>query len=107
MKNTNTAKQTNKNDGAFMKICVIAIFVIVTVYAFAHLVFSFVAGVEIAPVSSSGFFLFFAGEAGILSYIKKMKHDKAKEDKEDEEGTAENDGECDYVDFSDDHSISD
>lgn len=84
-----------------MKKCVLAIFVIVPVYAFIHLILSFIVGTEIAPVTSSGFFLFFAGEAGILSYIKKNKH------KKDEEGSIEDAGEFDNVDSCDDHSISD
>ena len=99
MKNT---KQTNKKDGALMDKCVIAIFVIVPVYAFSHLFLSFVAGTEIAPVTSGGFFAFFAGEAGILAYIKRHKR-KKKED----EGSIEDAGEFDDVDSCDDHSISD
>lgn len=85
-----------------MKKCVIAIFVIVPVYAFGHLVLSFIAGTEIAPVTSSGFFVFFAGEAGLLSYIKQNKHKK-----DEEEGSIEDAGEFDDVDSCDDHSISD
>ena len=100
LKNT---KQTNKKDGAFMKKCVLAIFVIVPVYAFSHLVLSFIAGTEIAPVTSSGFFVFFAGEAGLLSYIKRNKHKK----EEDEEGSIEDAGEFDTLDSCNDHSISD
>ena len=102
LKNT---KQTNKQDGAFMDKCVIAIFVIVPVYAFSHLFLSFVAGTEIAPVTSGGFFAFFAGEAGILAYIKRRKRKKKEE--EEEEGSIDNAGEFDDVDSCDDHSISD
>lgn len=92
-----------KKDGAFMKICVIAIFIIVTVYTFIHLFLSFAVGVEVAPVASGAFYAFFAGEAGILSYIKHMKK---KAERNDERG-AEIDGEDTGNDFNDDHSISD
>ena len=94
-------KKNVKKDGAFMKKCVIAIFIIVPVYAFSHLVLSFIAGSEISPVTSSGFFLFFAGEAGILSYIKQNKR------KQDEEGSIEHNGEVTDDHFSGDNVISD
>lgn len=100
----NTQKNKGKSDGAFMKACVIAVFIIVTVYAFAHLVLSFLTGAEISPESSRGFYLFFAGEAGLLTIIKRMKNKKQKDD---EESEGENDGEYNDVDFSDDHAISD
>lgn len=97
-------KKKNKKDGDFMKVCVIAIFIIVPVYTFIHLILSFVAGAEIAPATSVGFFTFFAGEAGLLTIIKRMKN---KNNNEDEEKGEEDAGECDTVDSFGDHSISD
>lgn len=90
-----------KGAGRFMNAAVVVILVQVFAYTWAHLIFSFVAGVEIAPVVSVAFYGFCGAEAGILAVIKKWKIKNAKQNtKQNESEENENAGNGETDDYS-------
>jgi hypothetical protein len=76
-KRRRTAKKKRK--GLFSKIAVAAIIVQVFVYTWAHLILSYLVGVEIAPAVSCAFYGFCGAEAGLLAWIKNTKSKKENE----------------------------
>lgn len=58
---------------SFQKIAVVALLVQVFAYTWAHLILSYLVGVEIAPTVSVAFYGFCGGEAGLLAWIKYFK----------------------------------
>lgn len=69
--------------GLFMKISAAAIILQVFAYTWAHLILSYMVGVEIAPAVSCAFYAFCGAEAGLLAWIKNTKT-KNKESRESE-----------------------
>lgn len=65
------AKKKMKID--FQKIAVVLLLTQVFAYTWAHLILSYIVGVEIAPTVSVAFYAFCGGEAGILAWIKFFK----------------------------------
>ena len=59
--------------GIFSKIAVVAIIAQVFAYTWAHLILSYMVGVEIAPAVSCAFYGFCGAEAGLLAWIKNTK----------------------------------
>ena len=56
--------------GRYMKIAVAAVIIQVIGYSWVHLILSYLAGVEIAPTTSIGFYTFCGFEAGVCGWIK-------------------------------------
>lgn len=62
-----------KKSGIFMKIVIAALILQVILYTWAHLCLSCVAGVEIAPTATIGFYSFCGFEVGVCGWLKKHK----------------------------------
>lgn len=83
-------KTPKDNKGKFGKAIVIVVLVQVFLYTWVHLILSAVVGMEIAPTTSVAFYSFCGAEAGLLAFIRKIKQDRDKTDKqegEEHEGT--------------------
>lgn len=70
--------------GMFGKIAVVLIIAQVFAYTWAHLILSYMVGIEIAPTVSCAFYAFCGAEAGLLAWIKNTKTKKEIEEKEHE-----------------------
>lgn len=68
--------------GLFMKISAAAIIIQVFAYTWAHLILSYLVGVEIAPTVSCAFYAFCGAEAGLLAWIKNTKSKNKESERE-------------------------
>ena len=68
-----------KKKGRYSKIAVGLILFQVFAYTWAHLILSYLVGVEIAPTVSCAFYGFCGAEAGLLAWIKNTKTKKESE----------------------------
>lgn len=66
-------KPVKKGNGLYMKFAVALIILQAIVYTWVHLYFSYVKGIEIAPVASCAFYTFCVGELSVCGLIKKEK----------------------------------
>ena len=71
--------------GIFSKIAVAAIIIQVFIYTWAHLILSYMVGVEIAPAVSCAFYGFCGAEAGLLAWIKNTKSKLKESEREESE----------------------
>lgn len=76
--------KAKKKKGRFSKVAVVLILAQVFAYTWAHLVLSYLVGVEIAPMVSCAFYAFCGAEAGLLAWIKNTK---TKKEVQENEGT--------------------
>ena len=75
----------------FSKAIVILVLVQVFLYTWAHLILSYVVGLEIAPTTSVAFYTFCGAEAGLLAWLKKLDKPTDEELNETEETPYERD----------------
>lgn len=75
----------------FSKAIVILVLVQVFLYTWAHLILSYIVGLEIAPTTSVAFYTFCGAEAGLLAWIRKINKQTEKDDEFEEEQEYERD----------------
>lgn len=78
-------KKKKRQTGTFQKVAVIVVLAQVFLYTWTHLIFSFIAKIEIAPTVSCAFYAFCGFEAGVLGYLKSL--DKKRKDENNDENS--------------------